>query len=121
MASKNFQNKTSALTGFERAVEDAEAPRAASAPVDHLDAELVLCVRAKVEQVGHRLAAVDQALFARQFRVVADDVETRSRVVDALRPLFERRVGPRDADVRRRQDRRLDADRRHQRRRRLRR
>ena len=100
-------------TGFERAVEDAEAPRASSLTADDLDAELVLGVRPKVEQLDGEVGAVDDALLARQFRVVPDDVVVAR--VSAARQ--RRRVGPRQPYSARRQNGRLHADRRHHRRR----
>ena len=79
-------------TGFERAVEDAQAPRAAALTFDDLDTELVVGVRSKIEQFDGELGAVDKALFAGEFRVVAYDVE--ARVVNSLRAA-QSRVGPR--------------------------
>jgi len=113
-----MQRVNKCATGFESAVEDAQAPRATSLTFDHLDAELVFCVGSKVKQLDDEVGAVDESLFARQFRVVADDVV--ARVVDTLAASGERRVGPRQTNSSRRQNGRLHADRRHHRRRRLR-
>ena len=79
---------------------------------DDLDTELVIGVGSKVKQLDGELRAVDEALFAGEFRVVAYDVV--AGVVNARRT-SQRRVGPRQLGTRRRQHHRLDSYRRHHR------